>query len=334
MFLIGRNNSIIHSNRYHLYALSADSPESLINNNPLRETRARSLARTGRQPPKPNSTSIKLSKEQLDDYLSMAEISGISYRWLKDVGHMLDKYLSYTKWRVDKKTTIMYLKKIKGKYGQSYYRKNILQIRKFLNYLNVDWANDIKPPAEPYHSPKIIRNDRIIETLRYFNDSPYYKQMKAIILLGASSGLRAEELYQLEPEDIDIDNRIVYVNHNPKNGQTTKTGKSRIAFFNEEAQQALIEYMQFFNNGCNLKKLFSQPHVERAFRNAPMKVKDLRKFFSQEWERRSGSYAVKELLMGHSLKKSVDLQHYTYLDENDLKEIYDKVIPDCMITKA
>ncbi len=27
-------------------------------------------------------------------------------------------------------------------------------------------------------------------------------------------------------------------------------------------------------------------------------------------------------------------QHYTYLDENDLKEIYDKVIPDYIITKA
>jgi len=27
-------------------------------------------------------------------------------------------------------------------------------------------------------------------------------------------------------------------------------------------------------------------------------------------------------------------QHYTYLDENDLKEIYDKVIPDYMIAKT
>ena len=79
-------------------------PESLINKNPLQESRARSPARTGRQPSKPDFTSIKVSKEQLDDYLSMADISGISKRWLRDVWHMLDKYLSYTKWKVDKKT--------------------------------------------------------------------------------------------------------------------------------------------------------------------------------------------------------------------------------------
>jgi len=29
--------------------------------------------------------------------------------------------------------------------------------------------------------------------------------------------------------------------------------------------------------------------------------------------------------MGHSLKGKVDLRHYAYLDEDDLKKIYDKV---------
>ncbi len=29
--------------------------------------------------------------------------------------------------------------------------------------------------------------------------------------------MSAEELYQLEPYDIDIDNRLVHINHNPKN---------------------------------------------------------------------------------------------------------------------
>ncbi len=38
-----------------------------------------------------------------------------------------------------------------------------------------------------------------------------------------------------------------------------------------------------------------------------------------------GGDAAKEILMGHSLKGSVDLRHYAYLDAGDLKKIYDKV---------
>lgn len=77
--------------------------------------------------------------------------------------------------------------------------------------------------------------------------------------------------------------------------------------------------------------MFGQTHIQRLFRNAPISVKDLRKFFSQEWERLNGSYAVKEILMGHSLKRSVDLQHYTYLDADDLKKIYDRVFGEYVI---
>ena len=188
-------------------------------------------------------------------------------------------------------------------------------------------------PSEPEYKPKRVTREDILKALEHFKNHPCFLQIKALILLGASSGLRAEELYQLEPEDIDLENRIVYVKHEPANGKTTKTGKSRISFFNEEAKQALIEYLQFFNNGCKLKRLFGKTHLERAFRNAPIKVKDLRKFFSQEWERRNGSYAVKEILMGHSLKNKVDLQHYAGLGVEDLMKVYNTVFPNYLILR-
>jgi len=255
----------------------------------------------------------------------LLKIKGLKEEWIYRIKRILLNYLEYCEWNIDKTKTINYLKRIKDVLNVSYFRKNVYQIRKFLGYLNVEWSQDIKPPREPYYIPKKISRDDIITALNYFKSNPYFKQIKALILLGATSGLRAEELYQLTPDDIDLDNRIVYVRHNPKHGKTTKTGKSRITFFSRQAQQALMEYFQFFNNGCRLKHLFGQTHIQRLFRNAPINVKDLRKFFSQEWERLNGSYAVKELLMGHSLKRSVDLQHYTYLDESDLKKIYDRV---------
>ncbi len=204
-------------------------------------------------------------------------------------------------------------------------------IRKFLIHLGVDWAQDIELPSDPIYYPKRINQQMIQQTLSYFEGHQYFKQIRAIILLGASSGMRAEEMYQLNPEDIDVENRMVHINHNPTNGQTTKTFQSRISFFTKEAEEAYNDYLSFFHNGCGLDRLFSQTHMIHLFRNAPIKVKDLRKFFSQNWDRLAGPTGVKRLLMGHSLKSDIDLQHYNSQSEEDLKKIYDRVMNDTPI---
>lgn len=38
-------------------------------------------------------------------------------------------------------------------------------------------------------------------------------------------------------------------------------------------------------------------------------LKELRKFFSQEWDRRGGPTSIKKILMGYSLKGDADLMH-------------------------
>jgi len=192
----------------------------------------------------------------------------------------------------------------------------------------LDWANGICPPPEPQYLPKRITSDAIQDTLSHYQDDEYYLQVKAIILLGATSGMRAEELYQLTLDDINLNTRTVMINHDPNNGQSTKTKRSRISFFTEEAKRALSEYIEFYHNHNGLKCLFSQTHIERLFRygKVSIQVKDLRKFFSQEWDRRGGPTSIKKILMGHSLKGDVDLMHYNAQSEQDLRIIYDKVI--------
>jgi integrase/recombinase XerD len=235
-------------------------------------------------------------------------------------------YLNSNKWRINKKQTLDYLIELSKKYSTATYIKKVYQIRRFLNYLNIDWVKDINPPHKPIYLPRRINKDNIQETLIFFKENIYYSQIKAIIYLGASSGLRAEELYQLTLDDIDLDNRIIHINHNPKNNQTTKTKTSRLSFFNENTKKVMIEYLEEFNNHNRLKCLFNQSHISRLFRNSLIKVKDLRKFFSQEWDRRGGATSIKKILMGHSLKGDVDLMHYNYQSEEDLKKIYDKVM--------
>ena len=55
-------------------------------------------------------------------------------------------------------------------------------------------------------------------------------------------------------------------------------------------------------------------------------VKDLRKYFYQEWDRHVGPISVKKILLGHSIRRDVDLMHYNSQSEEDLKKIYDKVM--------
>jgi integrase/recombinase XerD len=100
-----------------------------------------------------------------------------------------------------------------------------------------------------------------------------------------------------------------------------------VSFFNEDAQKCISDYLEYYiNNIIKLKKLFSQKRLEKAFRTAPIRVKDLRKFFSQEWDRRGGPTSVKKILMGHSIRHDVDLMHYNCQSEDDLKKIYDSVM--------
>ncbi|MCK4995540.1 MAG: tyrosine-type recombinase/integrase [Thermoplasmatales archaeon] len=234
--------------------------------------------------------------------------------------------MNYVGWSIDEYKTLEHLKQLQDKYSITSYRKRVYQIRKFLTFLHVEWAKDIKPPAEPYYIPKRVTKCELKNTLSYFEGNRFNKQIKSIILLGSTSGIRPEELYQLDVKDIDLDKRTVYINHNPSNGQSTKTKMSRVSFFSEKAKQALVEYLESFDDNDGVKHPFNKHCISKLFRDSPIQVKDLRKYFSQEWDRRGGPTSIKKILMGHSLKGDVDLMHYNCQSEEDLKKIYDKVM--------
>jgi len=262
----------------------------------------------------------------VNEYLNIKKLSGVTDGHLYETKRFLKHYLEYIEFKIDKQKSLQYFVYLKDNLSVSTYRKQTYQILKFLRYLKIEWTDEIKLPSEPTYIPKYISKDEIVKTLKYFEKHKLYSRFKAVILLGMTSGIRPKELYQLRMEDIELDNRIVYINHNPNNGQTTKTKKSRVSFFTKEAKQALYEYLTYFENGCGLKVLFPQIWLERKFRPTSLRVKHLRKYFSQEWDRRGGATSIKKMLMGHSLRKDVDLMHYNCQSEDDLKKIYDKVM--------
>ena len=274
----------------------------------------------------PSHLTRSLGENDLLEYINIIELSGITKKHIKETKRALKKYLNYVNWKIDKPMSLAYFKQLQSKFSIAYYKKQMYQIIKFLTHYGVDWVSEIKLPSDTYYMPKRVTNEDIARSVDYFKDNEYYKRFKAIILFGATSGLRPSELYTLTLNDIDLVNRKIHVRHDPKNNHTTKTGKSRISFFNEEAKLALEKYLILMDIDDRIRTLFSENTIQEAFQNAPIRIKHLRKAFSQEWTRRGGDTGVKKILMGHSLKGDVDLMHYNYQSEDDLKKIYDKVM--------
>ena len=264
-----------------------------------------------------------LGENDINEYLTIVELSGVTEGHIKEVKRALRRYLKYVKYKPNKTKSLEYFKKLQQSFSIAYYKKQMYQIKKLLSYLGMEWQNEIRLPPDPNYFPKRITITGIQQTLSHFKKHHNYSQIRALVLLGATSGMRAEELYQLQPNDIDLSKRTVSINHNLSNNQSTKTGESRISFFNDEACSALKDHLDYFNNGSKCKSLFSQSHIIRIFRESEVKVKDLRKFFSQEWDRQGGPTSIKKMLMGHS--GDVDTYHYNAQSEDDLRNIYDNV---------
>ena len=110
-----------------------------------------------------------------------------------------------------------------SQYSKATYKKRVLQIRKWLRFLNLNYLDNMKMPSEPSYFPIYISIEDINHALQYFNNHSYEKQGKALIMLGAYTGLRSSEIYRLKLKNIDFDSQSIYV-------EQTKDGKARIVF--------------------------------------------------------------------------------------------------------
>jgi len=243
---------------------------------------------------------------------------GITFSHRKEVFRTLNNFRKYILSKRDKSRCLSYFQHIQNNYSVSYYRKQMYQILRYLQHVGIDWTSEIILPSEPNYEPFHVDIDEIKRLSALFSDN---LMISSLIQLGITTGLRAHELYQLRIQDIDIDNRMVHVVHNPDVGMRTKNNKTRISFFTPAAGDVLSEYLASEPN-----ILFPQTTIRRRFHDAPIRVKDLRKFFSQTWDRHGGPTGVKKILMGHSMRNDVDLMHYNCQSEEDLKKIYDGVM--------
>ena len=253
-------------------------------------------------------------------------LSNISEKEINKNMARLSRFLEACSYQIDDDRIIIYINELKKQFKPETVRKHIITIKRFLKFISYPSAELIKAPKIPKKlklvlKPQDVRN--LIEEIDTKVDyEPLRLRAKAAVLLSATSGLRAEEVYKLKRDDIDIDERSVHVR-----AEITKDFEERITFFTQEAKEVLEEWMAI----CKRDKLFF--NLRDAFEklNSPIKLKHMRKFFSQQSDRLGMPTAVKKILMGHSLRGDVDLTHYDFQDEEELKKIYDKYWKDFRI---
>ncbi|MBE8539399.1 tyrosine-type recombinase/integrase [Geoglobus acetivorans] len=256
------------------------------------------------------------------------ELSHISTQELKAYKSDILSFLEACSYDLNDDDIIIYINRLKNSYSPKSVRNKLIRIRKFLKFINHSLADDIKLPRIPKRRKHVIKPKDIRQILTEADSKlreRYALKVKSATLLSATSGIRAEELYNLMWKDIDAENRTIYVR-----AEFAKDYEDRVTFFSREAQEVLQEYLSVVKPD---KPLFSKKSLLYHFGklNTSLRMKHMRKFFSQQSDRLGMPTAVKKILMGHSTAGDVDLSHYDFQDEEELKKIYDKYWKDFRI---
>jgi len=275
---------------------------------------------------------IRFSENDINDIILSLRTANREKRYIDSVRRRLEKFATAINYECNFEDVVSFLEKMKLKHSFSGYYKYVLDVRRLLISVDAPFASKIKLPKTPKRRKIVIKRQmvqKIIENIRKYEKNEERKlRAIAMFTIAATSGIRAEELYSLTLEDLNIKERIIYISFGKTAGsdKSVKDYEERVTFFNQEAKKALKEYLKVYKGDCNL---FSFDSLKRMFTTYPqigdLRIKHMRKFFSQEWDRLGGPTSVKKMLMGHSINRDVDLSHYDFQDPEDLKKIYDKV---------
>ncbi|MBN1358523.1 tyrosine-type recombinase/integrase [Candidatus Bathyarchaeota archaeon] len=202
------------------------------------------------------------------------------------------------------------------------------QYKNILMALKVFFRDFMKHPevVESFRFPHQVYKPKHIvskEDLKRFYDAIETSKEKALFLLYATSGLRRQEILSLKPEDVDFEKRMI-----TPNNHLGETKKSWCSFYNEEAEEALNEYLATKNQSRSKRIFPMQRHeVVELWKSAREKTglyvtpQKLREWFCSEMMHLGVSETYIDAFCGR-VPKSVLARHYTDFSPEKLKEIY------------
>ena len=201
------------------------------------------------------------------------------------------------------------------------YANQLKALKLFFNgYLKTELMKDfIFPRADPYVNHYMPTK---AELVAFFNALENVED-KALFLLYATSGLRRNEVLDLQINDLDLEKRICYPNHR------TQTKNAHFGFFNNEAKDCLHEWLN--TKGVRSLRVFPISSERRYMpfktarnrTNLTITPKTLRFWFSNEMARLGVPDRFIDAFQGR-IPRSVLARHYTDYSQDNLKAIYDK----------
>jgi integrase len=215
-----------------------------------------------------------------------------------------------------------YLKSLKDISSAQY--KNILMGLKvfFRDFLKApEVVTSFKFPHQVFKPKQILSKEQV----KQFYECLETPKEKALFMLYATTGLRRDEILSLKPEDIDFSKRMITPDNH--NGETKK---SWVSFYNDEAEQALKEYVATKKQSRS-QRLFPMQRDEvvdlwkiaREKTSIKITPQKLRQWFCSEMLRLGVSETYVDAFCGR-VPKSVLARHYTDFSPQKLEEIYAK----------
>lgn len=277
----------------------------------------------------PNSKRFKGSKEDLiakilDDFEGLLEIDkNLADRTVKQHTRNIKKFLKFVDKplaQIGKEEIRNWLRKWKENYATSTYANKVKSLRVFFrDHLRSDIAENLSMPQPQPNNDSPPSKEQIQELYEAMDSI----RDKTALLMFATTGLRRNELFSLTKEDIDFDKRMIVP------GKNSRTKRTYVTFYSEEAEKHLEEYL---NEKDIENELFSiRPRSSnRIFRKYSKKAgietitpQDLRKWFSEELRDKGVSGEHIDAFCGR-VPQSVLARHYTDFSPDRLKEVYGK----------
>jgi integrase len=216
-----------------------------------------------------------------------------------------------------------YLRKLDG-YSPSYYKNALMALKVFFrDFMGLpDLVESFRFPSQPFKPKHIVSK----EQLKQFYECLETPKERALFMLYATTGLRRNEILSLRLENVDFSKRMI-----TPNNHFGETKKSWVSFFNDEAEQALKEYLST-KKPSKSQRLFPMQRQEtvKFWNHARDKTglsitpQRLREWFCSEMASRGVSDSYIDAFCGR-VPKSVLARHYTDFSPEKLREIYESV---------
>ena len=229
----------------------------------------------------------------------------------------------------DLKRYKMYLS-TKKKYSKNSLYLAVKAIGAYFKFKGLSTAQGLSAPRRPKQMPKYLSEEEVKRLLEASKENP---RDYAIISLLAYSGMRVSELCNLKLEDVDFDERIVYV-------RSGKGDKDRIVVVSQEVINAIENYL--YTREDDMEFLFSSRKSERISRVQVFRI--VRKYAQKAGIKKDVTpHVLRHTLATTMLRRGVDIrfiqqflghssvattQIYTHVNDALLKSVYDKVLQE------